>query len=61
MTKYQTIVLRFTERFFNHLYRSFASKVFSFKTVILMQITRILSEAHVVMVKSDNLSLNIKF
>jgi len=59
MTKYQTIESRFPEGFFNHLYRSIASKAFLINPFILMQIIRILSEAHFETVDSDNLFLNL--
>ncbi|GGI25688.1 hypothetical protein GCM10008119_18920 [Pedobacter mendelii] len=61
MTKYQTIGLRFPERFFNHLYRSFALKAFLFDSAIFMQNIRIFSEVPILLVKSDTLYLNIKF
>ncbi|MCZ4222976.1 hypothetical protein [Pedobacter rhodius] len=60
MTEYQTIRLKPLEGFFNHLYRSFASKACFIVPVFLMQIILSLKEVTALMANSDTLLLNFK-
>ncbi|RNL52564.1 hypothetical protein D7004_13540 [Pedobacter jejuensis] len=60
MTEYQTIRLKLPKGFFNHLYRSVASKACLIISVFLTQIILSFQGITVLMAKSDTLLLNFK-